>query len=141
MSRSKRRQGRDRIETRSDDGVHLRRSEVGKVDAPLFEPVFVRLANGSVEVLEQCTLQAGDQKHVRGGIVEIRGHTSEAKERVLVVSRALQRLDLIEEKNELACDAGRLLDIARGNPSRFLALDGPPTVLVDLAGIASEGEA
>ena len=42
---------------------------------------------------------------------------------------------------ELACDATRLIDIVRRNPSRFLVLEGPPAVLLDVAGIASEVEA
>jgi Cdc6-like AAA superfamily ATPase len=41
---------------------------------------------------------------------------------------------------ELACDASRLIDVVRRNPSRFLVLEGPPAVLVDVAGIASEVE-
>jgi hypothetical protein len=42
---------------------------------------------------------------------------------------------------ELGWDAARLIDVARRNPSRFLVLEGPPVVLLDVAGIASEVEA
>jgi hypothetical protein len=39
---------------------------------------------------------------------------------------------------EIACDASRLIEVVRRNPSRFLMLEGPPAVLLDVAGIAAE---
>jgi Cdc6-like AAA superfamily ATPase len=52
-----------------------------------------------------------------------------------------ERVALLEVvSRELACDPTRLIDVARRNPTRFLVLEGPPTVFLDMAGVASEVE-
>jgi hypothetical protein len=54
-----------------------------------------------------------------------------ADSRVLSVESAAERLGI---------PAARLLEIARGRSDRFLLLEGPPEVIVDVAGVAAEME-
>lgn len=62
-----------------------------------------------------------------------------AEERDLAAFLSRERVAPLDvASRELGYDAARLLDIARRSPSRFLVLEGPPSVLVDVAGIAAE---
>lgn len=56
-----------------------------------------------------------------------------------LVSRA-RVLEVDAAAAELGVSAKRLLDIAQKDPDRFLVLRGPPEVVVDVAGVAAQGE-
>ena len=54
--------------------------------------------------------------------------------------RLVRKLDAEAASRELAHAREGLLDVARKHPDRFLILDGPPAVLLDVAGVALELE-
>jgi hypothetical protein len=65
--------------------------------------------------------------------------SASANEQDLAALMGRERVALLAvASRELACDVARLIDVARRNPTRFLVLEGPPTVLLDMAGVASE---
>lgn len=72
-------------------------------------------------------------------LVEGNGEPSSADEHDLGALLAKERVITLEAASrELGREAERLLEVARAHEGRFLILEGPPRVLLDVAGITSE---
>lgn len=60
----------------------------------------IGLTDRGAKQREGSALQARHEEHVGIGVVQVGRHLPEAKERLLVVARALQRLHLIEAEDD-----------------------------------------
>lgn len=50
-------------------------------------------------------------------------------------------IDAVAASREIGAEPDRLLDLARRSPDRYLVLEGPPALVLDMAGVVAEVEA
>jgi hypothetical protein len=111
-----------RAQAREDEALDLDGAERIEGDAPLREAIEVRLEDRALQGEELGALHAREQEDVGIGVVQIGGQAPEAEERLAILRRAQERLDLIEAEDDRQRLGGQPAEAEDDLARRALAL-------------------
>jgi hypothetical protein len=77
----------------------LRSSQGLKQNAASRDAIEVSGPHGVFELIDECSLETGDEEDVVICVVEVGGHATEAEQGLFIGCRSLQGLDLVEAED------------------------------------------